>query len=135
MTAELAALPPEDAQPIDVGNRLVEYLGNIALAWQVATPEERNKLARQMFNSEKIDNRTAVEITPRPDLLPFFSTLAADVSTVMTYGRKRRGSVRWVHSPDWCTPDRRPPSVSRRGPIETGHVPVASAAEVEYRTG
>jgi hypothetical protein len=44
---------------------------DVSLAWQIATPEERNKLARQLFNKVQIENRTAVEVTPRPDLLPF----------------------------------------------------------------
>jgi hypothetical protein len=93
LIAELAALPSSDTPASGVGQRLAAYLADIALAWQVATPEERNELARQMFNSVKIENRTAVEITPRPDLVPFFAALAAESSNVMTYGRKRRGSV------------------------------------------
>ena len=92
LIAELAALPSSDTPASGVGQRLAAYLADIALAWQVATPEERNELARQMFNSMKIENRTAVEITPRPDLVPFFAALAAESSNVMTYGRKRRGS-------------------------------------------
>ena len=92
LIAELAALPSSDTPASGVGQRLAAYLADIALAWQVATPEERNELARQMFNSVKIENRTAVEITPRPDLVPFFAALAAESSNVMTYGRKRRGS-------------------------------------------
>jgi hypothetical protein len=92
LIAELAALPSSDTPASGVGQRLAAYLADIALAWQVATPEERNELARQMFNSVKIENRTAVEITPRPDLVPFFAALAAESSNVMTYGRKRRDS-------------------------------------------
>jgi hypothetical protein len=69
LTADLAALPSSDAPASDVGQRLAAYLEGIALAWQVATPEERNKLDLQMCSSVKIENRTAVEITPRPDPL------------------------------------------------------------------
>ncbi len=68
------------------------YLADIALAWQVATPEERNRLARQLFNRVVIDNRTAVAVTPRPDLLPFFAAMTGDPSSLMTHGRKRRDS-------------------------------------------
>jgi hypothetical protein len=110
LTAELAALPSSDAPASDIGQRLAAYLAEIALAWQIATPEERNKLARQMFNSVTIENRTAVEITPRPDLLPFFAVLAAESSNVMTYGRKRRGSLTRDRC---CYPALRPLLVSR----------------------
>jgi site-specific DNA recombinase len=117
--ADLAALPECSASSADAGDRLAAYLNDVALAWRAATPEERNKLARQMFNAVTIDNRTAVEITPRPDLRPFFATLAAEPSSVMTYGRKRRGSVSQQRHPDgyvWLAdaPERRPVGRSRR---------------------
>src|SRR5829696_3656144 len=53
----------------------------------------RPPVSRRPRASVKIENRTAVEITPRPDLVPFFAALALESSNVMTYGRKRRGSV------------------------------------------
>ena len=51
------------------------FLADVASAWTVATPEERNKLARQLFVSVVIRNRTAVAVVPRPDLRPFFVTI------------------------------------------------------------
>jgi hypothetical protein len=51
LTAELAALPAEDAPGPDVGERLAYYLADIAVAWQVSTPEVRNKLARQVSSA------------------------------------------------------------------------------------
>jgi hypothetical protein len=99
---QLALLPADDntATP-DIAERLAAYLADVALAWQVATPEERNRLARELFNAVRIENRTAVEVTPRLELLPFFATLASDSSSVMTYGRKRRASVAPIrHFPD-----------------------------------
>ena len=33
----------------EVGRRLVGYLADLAAAWQVATPAERNKFARQLL--------------------------------------------------------------------------------------
>jgi site-specific DNA recombinase len=94
LAEQLAAIPSSTDDLAEAATeRLASYLADLAQAWQVATPEERNKLARQMFNGVQIENRTAVAITPRPDLLPFFATLASETSSVMTHGRKRRGTV------------------------------------------
>ena len=93
LTKELEALPAEGDAGADAGRRLAEYLADVAAAWRAATAEERNQLARQLFNGVVIDNRTAVAVTPRPDLLPFFETLACQVPDEMTLRRKRRGSV------------------------------------------
>lgn len=87
LTEELALLPVESKPTKELGDRLAEYLADISSAWEVATPEEKNRIARQLFNRVVIENRTAVEVTPRPDLLPFFAT----VSNVIWEGRKRRG--------------------------------------------
>ena len=88
LTEELAVLPTENAPTAEVGEYLARFLADISTAWEVATPEEKNRLARQLFNRVLIENRTAVEVTPRPDLLPFFAT----VSNVIWEGRKRRDS-------------------------------------------
>ena len=72
LAAQLAALP-SGAEPIRaVADRLAAYLADIAAAWGDATPEERNRLARQLFAEAVVDNRTVVAVRPRPDLLPFF---------------------------------------------------------------
>jgi hypothetical protein len=67
-------------------------LDGISLAWQVASPDERNKLAPELFNSELIENKATVAVRPRPELLPFFEALAIQSSSVMAYERKRRDS-------------------------------------------
>lgn len=87
LTEELTVLPEGTAPTKELGEYLAQYLADISSAWEVATPEEKNRLARQLFSSVLIENRTAVEVTPRPDLLPFFAT----VSNVIWEGRKRRG--------------------------------------------
>ena len=56
-----------------MGERLAAYLADVAQAWGAATPEERNRLARQLFAEAVIENRTVVAVKPRPDLLPFFA--------------------------------------------------------------
>jgi hypothetical protein len=97
---DFAVLPTENAPIAEVGEYLAGFLADISSARDVATPEEENRLARQLFNGVLIENRTAVEVTPRPDLLPFF----VSVSDLNTYGRKRRGLLSqqtpsaWLHS-------------------------------------
>ncbi len=76
LTEDLASLPPEGNPDSDVGERLATFLSDVAKAWTVATPEERNRLARQLFGTVVVTNRTAVAVVPRPDLRPFFACVA-----------------------------------------------------------
>ncbi len=76
VTDELAALPLEGNPDNDDGARLASYLSDVSRAWLVATPEERNKLARQLFLCVVVKNKTAVAVIPRPDVRPFFSLVA-----------------------------------------------------------
>lgn len=75
LTDQLAALPPEGDPDGEAGKRLAALLADMAGAWKVATPEERNKLARQLFMEAIIENRTVVAVKPRPELLPFFESV------------------------------------------------------------
>ncbi len=95
VAADLAALPAGEGNPDEaVGRRLIGFLANLASAWKVATPAERNRLARQLFVEAIVENRTAVAVVPRPELRPFFETLTCQGPDEMTRWRKRRGSVR-----------------------------------------
>jgi site-specific DNA recombinase len=78
LTAELASLPPVGNQGNDFGARLASYLVDMSRAWKDATPDERNKLARAMFSSVLIENKQAMACVPRPELEPFFRTLAVN---------------------------------------------------------
>ena len=78
LQAQLAALPAERGNGEGVGRRLADYLANVALAWQAATPEERNRLARELFG-EVVDNKTAVAVVPRTDLFPLFAAVACQL--------------------------------------------------------
>jgi site-specific DNA recombinase len=91
--AALAALPEAQGNPDEaVGRRLVGFLADLASAWQVATPLERNRMARQLFVEVIVENRTAVAVVPRPDVRPFFESLSCQVPDEMTRWRKRRDS-------------------------------------------
>ena len=63
----------------------------------VAAAAERDKIARQLFGTVVVTNRTAVAVVPRPDVRPFVETLECQVPDEMTRWRKRRGSVSRVH--------------------------------------
>ncbi len=89
----LAALPHEQGNPDETtGRRLVGYLADLSSAWGVATPTERNKIARQLFVEVIVENRTAVAPVPRPEMRPFFKTLSCQVPDEVTRWRKRRDS-------------------------------------------
>lgn len=70
---ELATLPQDDGGGEDAAVRLAAFLSDLSEAWAVATPTERNKLARELFDEVLIDRRTAVAVRPRPELRPFFA--------------------------------------------------------------
>jgi hypothetical protein len=53
--------------------RLVDFLANVAEAWREANQEQKNKLARVLFEEIKLDNGgKIVVVKPRPELEPFF---------------------------------------------------------------
>ena len=90
----LAAIPVDDGPSTEaVGQRLAQMLADLAQAWTLATPVERNAIAREMFSDVLIENRTAVAVKPRPELAPFFESLACQPDSEITSERKRRGSV------------------------------------------
>ncbi len=76
LTGELAMLPPVGNPNSGAGERLAGYLADVSKAWKVATPEERNRIARALFASVIVDNKQAVACMPRPELEPFFRTIA-----------------------------------------------------------
>jgi site-specific DNA recombinase len=89
----LASLPANDfPQTEQVGRRLAKLLADLSMAWTVATAEERNKIARELFADVIIENRTAVAVKPRPELAPFFETLECQPESEITQKRKRRDS-------------------------------------------
>ncbi len=94
LNAQLAALPAEGNASAAVGTRLAAYLADVASGWRAATPEERNKLARQLFASVVVTNRTAVAVVPRPDLRPFFTLVAVNPDEKECYGGSDGGRSR-----------------------------------------
>ena len=53
--------------------RFADFLSNVANAWLQANPEQRNKLARTLFDEIRLDSGgRVVAPKPRPELDPFF---------------------------------------------------------------
>ncbi len=86
---ELDTLPVATGSDDGSAGRLLEYLADVANAWAVATPEERNRLARELFSETVVTNKTVVAVVPRPEVRPF---LVSIVGHEITQQRKRRGS-------------------------------------------
>ena len=51
---------------------LAEFLGNVTLAWDKANQEQRNKLAKAMFEQILVEDKKVVAVKPQPELEPFF---------------------------------------------------------------
>ena len=52
--------------------RLAQFLADVSSAWESATPEQQNKLARALFEEIWIKDKEVVFVKPRPELDPFF---------------------------------------------------------------
>ncbi len=90
---QLMALP-EEVRDLDVvGRRLATYLADLAQAWGDATSDERNRIARQLFQTVVVINRTAVAVVPRPDLRPFFHLVAVNPDGKVCYGGSDGGRL------------------------------------------
>jgi len=52
--------------------RLAQFLADVSSAWESATAEQQNKLARALFEEIWIKDKEVVFVKPRPELDPFF---------------------------------------------------------------
>ncbi len=48
------------------------FLRDLPAAWDAATPEQRNDLARLIFESIEIKDDRVIAVVPQPDFAPFF---------------------------------------------------------------
>jgi hypothetical protein len=77
LSDQMSVMPLDEGRNRDaVGTRLATFLADVSLAWSAATSEERNLLARQLLSEVAIENKSAVAVKPRPDLLPYFNHVA-----------------------------------------------------------
>ena len=49
--------------------RLVQFLADVSSAWESATAEQQNKLARALFEEIWIKDKEVVFVKPRPELV------------------------------------------------------------------
>ena len=63
--------------------RLAEFLANITTAWDQATNEQRNKLARCLFQEIWVKDKDVVAVKPQPEFEPFFKLNWKEFSKVM----------------------------------------------------
>ena len=52
--------------------RLAGFLADVPSSWEVATPEQRNRLARALFDEIWIKDKEVIAVKPRPELDSFF---------------------------------------------------------------
>jgi site-specific DNA recombinase len=79
LTAERATL----GSPVDQGavlRQTAEFLRNLPSAWEQATPEQRNALARLVLASVEVTDGTVTAITPTPEFAPFFNARNSDAA-------------------------------------------------------
>jgi hypothetical protein len=79
LAGELATLQTVNGYASHVA-RAAAFLRDLPAAWAVATPEQRNALARLIFQKVEIEDDRVVAVVPQPDFSPFFA-LAEDNET------------------------------------------------------
>ncbi len=70
LRGEMAALPLATTTRGETLERLASYLQNIGEAWRSANQEQRNKLAKTLFESIRIEDRTIKGVTPQIEFTP-----------------------------------------------------------------
>jgi len=68
---QLRLLSPIEVRDDHLG-KLAQFLANVAEAWDEANQEQRNKLAKTLFEQILVENNKVVAVKPRPELEPFF---------------------------------------------------------------
>lgn len=59
-------------QPAEHLEKMARFLADVPAAWAAATPEQRNKLARCLFDQVWLQDKEVVAVKPLPELEPFF---------------------------------------------------------------
>ena len=71
LVKELHALTLPD-EPTHVLEELSEFLRHVTKTWKEANQQQRNSLARQLFEEIWVKDKQVVAVKPRPELEPFF---------------------------------------------------------------
>ena len=97
---QLQALTPQPngAEHLE---RLARFLADVPAAWEVATQEQRNKLARCLFDEVWLQDKQVVGIKPRPELEPFFGSTTRSSSDKILKVEYQGGSNYTVNTGRW----------------------------------
>ena len=68
---QLRLLLPLEIRDNSLG-KLAQFLSNVAGAWDEANQEQRNKVAKTLFEQILEEDNKVVAVKPRPELEPFF---------------------------------------------------------------
>ena len=68
---QLRLLSPIEVRDNHLG-KLAQFLANVAGAWDEANQDQRNKLAKTLFEQILVENNKVVAVKPQPELEPFF---------------------------------------------------------------
>ena len=77
-------------------DKLAHFLSNFPEAWDIASQEQRNRLARCLFQEVWIRDKAVIAVRPQPELKPFFDMNqdAVDESLSQDFGKWRpRGDL------------------------------------------
>jgi DNA invertase Pin-like site-specific DNA recombinase len=91
LQAELAKLTAANAKPDYIG-RLAQFLQDLALAWEAADQEQRNRLASELFETVWLEDGLVLAVTPRSEMVPFFDLVYSEVGKKGVHMRPRRGT-------------------------------------------
>ena len=72
LTRRMDDLPTSGQPEADVLGKLAKFLADVPAAWEAATQEQRNKLARTLFDEVWLRDKEVVAVKPRRELDPFF---------------------------------------------------------------
>jgi hypothetical protein len=72
LAGELASLQTVNNYASHVA-RAAAFLSDLPAAWADATPEQRNALARLIFQKIEIEDDRVTAVVPKPDFAPFFA--------------------------------------------------------------
>jgi hypothetical protein len=91
LQARLARLTVRQSTPDHVG-RMARFLTDMALAWEAADQEQKNRLASELFEKVWLKDGIIQGVTPRPDMVPFFDLVYSEAVNNRLQVRPRRGS-------------------------------------------
>ena len=88
---QLQSLAPAKDQARGL-ERLALFLKDISEAWKQADEQQRNRLAKQLFDIVWIKDKKVLAVTPRPEFKPFFDLQYEGLSQGVMHLRPRGAS-------------------------------------------